>query len=43
MKVGDYVRTEISSLNIQRIGKIEEIISDDFIHTNILFIYLSLF
>ena len=35
MQVGDYVRTEISSLNIQRIGKIEKIISDDYIHTDI--------
>ena len=35
MKVGDYVRTEISSLNLQRIGKIKKIISEDFIHTDI--------
>ena len=35
MKVGDYVRTEISSLNLQRIGKIKEIISEYFIHTDI--------
>lgn len=35
MKVGDYVRTEISSLNIQRIGKINEIIGEYFIHTDI--------
>lgn len=35
MKVGDYVRTEISSLNIQRIGKIKEIIGEYFIHTDI--------
>ena len=35
MKIGDYVRTEISSMNIQRIGKIEKIISNDFIHTDI--------
>ena len=34
MKVGDYVRTEISSLNLQRIGKIKKIISEDFIHTD---------
>lgn len=35
MKIGDYVRTEISSLNLQRIGKIKKIISEDFIHTDI--------
>ena len=35
MNVGDYVRTEISSLNLQRIGKIKKIISEDFIHTDI--------
>ena len=35
MKVGNYVRTEISSLNLQRIGKIKKIISEDFIHTDI--------
>ena len=35
MKIGDYVRTEISSLNLQRIGKIRKIISEDFIHTDI--------
>ena len=35
MNVGDYVRTEISSLNIQRIGKIKEIIGEYFIHTDI--------
>ena len=35
MKVGDYVRAEISSLNLQRIGKIKEIISEYFIHTDI--------
>jgi len=35
MNIGDYVRTEISSLNLQRIGKIKEIISEDFIHTDI--------
>lgn len=35
MKVGDYVRTEICSLNLQRIGKIKKIISEDFIHTDI--------
>lgn len=35
MKVGDYVKAEISSLNLQRIGKIKEIISEYFIHTDI--------
>lgn len=35
MKVGDYVRAKISSLNLQRIGKIKKIISEDFIHTDI--------
>jgi len=35
MKTGDYVRTGISGLNIQRIGKIKEIISEYFIHTDI--------
>lgn len=35
MKVGDYVRTEIIGFNIQKIGKIKEIYSEDIIHTDV--------
>lgn len=34
MKVGDYVRTDGETLNIQLISKVKKIISDDFIHTS---------